>query len=101
MTGEPARDSVTASVRDISAGGALLVIPGPVSRGRNIQIEIVWTDPVLSLSLEGRIVRVAAREDGVEVSVEFQGADWKQGLEIVRWVLKEAKRTNQMSDRVA
>ena len=101
VTGEPARDSVTASVRDISAGGALLVMAGPVSRGRNIQIEIVWTDPVLSLSLEGRIVRVAAGEDGLEVSVEFERADWKQRLEIVRWVLKEAKRTNQMSDPVA
>lgn len=88
-------------MRDISAGGALLVMAGPVSRGRNIQIEIVWTDPVLSLSLEGRIVRVVVSEGGVEVSVEFQRADWKQGLEIVRWVLKEAKRTNQMSDRVA
>lgn len=101
VTGEPARDSVTASVRDISAGGALLVMAAPVSRGRKIQIEIVWTDPALSLLLDGRIVRVAAPEDGGEVSVEFQRADWKQGLEIARWVLKEAKRTNQMSDRVA
>lgn len=101
MTGEPDRESVTASVRDISAGGALLVTAKPVPRGRNVQIEIVWTDPALCVSLRGRVVRRDARADGSEVSVEFERGDWLQRLEIVRWVLKEAKRTNQMSDRVA
>jgi hypothetical protein len=43
---------------------------------------------------------VGAREDRIEVSVEFQHADWPPRLEIVRWVLKEAKRTNQMSARI-
>jgi c-di-GMP-binding flagellar brake protein YcgR len=101
VTGEPSRESVTASVRDISAGGALLVTAAPVPRGKNVELEIVWTDPALSVSLRARIVRMTALDGGMEVSVEFERADWMQRLDIVRWVLKEAKRTNQMSDRVA
>jgi hypothetical protein len=90
-----------ASVRDISAGGALLVTAAQVPRGKNVELEIVWTDPALSVSLRARVVRMTALAGGLEVSVEFERADWVQRLEIVRWVLKEAKRTNQMSDRVA
>jgi PilZ domain. len=101
VTGEPDRESVTASVRDISAGGALLVTAASVPRGKNVQLEIVWTDPALSVSLRARVVRRAALDGGMEVSVEFERGDWLQRLEIVRWVLKEAKRTNQMSERVA
>ncbi len=100
VTGEPAEEGVPACVRDISAGGALLVMTEPVSRSRRVQIEIEWTDPALSLSLRGRVVRVTAHEDRTEVSVEFHHADWIPSLAIVRWVLNEAKRTNQMSDRV-
>jgi c-di-GMP-binding flagellar brake protein YcgR len=101
VTGEPDRESVTASVRDISAGGALLVTAAPVPRGKNVQLEIVWADPALRVSLRARVVRMTALDGGMEVSVEFAAADWMQRLEIVRWVLKEAKRTNQMSERVA
>lgn len=101
VTGEASRERVTASVRDISAGGALLVTAAPVPRGKSIELEIVWTDPALSVSLRARVVRMTALDGGIEVSVEFARADWMQRLEIVRWVLKEAKRTNQMSDRVA
>jgi hypothetical protein len=75
-------------------------MPGPVRRDMCVQIEIAWTDPALSASLRGRVVRVAACEGGMRVSIEFRHADWAPRLEIVRWVLKEAKRTNQMSDRV-
>jgi c-di-GMP-binding flagellar brake protein YcgR len=101
VTGEPAADSLPAAVRDISAGGALLVMAEPVSGGRGVLVEVVWTDPALMASLRGRVVRVAERDEDVEVSVEFEHADWTPRLEIVRWVLNEARRTNQMSGRVS
>ena len=90
-------DAFSAEVQNISAGGALLITQEPLGRRARIQIEIAWTAPPLTASLRGRVVRITASDAGTQVSVEFQHADWTPRVAIVRWVLQEAKRTNQMS----
>jgi PilZ domain len=97
-TGLPVGDTFSAEVQNMSAGGALLLTQEPLRRGARVHIEIAWTAPPLTASLRGRVVRVAAsqaRRPG-QRRVPTRRLDTPR-VAIVRWVLQEAKRTNQMS----
>ena len=56
-------DSFAAEVRNISVGGALLVMPEPLWRGPTLEIRIGWADPRLVASLRASVVRNSAVDD--------------------------------------
>jgi c-di-GMP-binding flagellar brake protein YcgR len=98
--GWPTGDITTAQVRNLSAGGALLILEDPVWRGTTLELRIAWTRPDLHTSLRARVIRVAPNPDGVAVSVQFHDTSQAARLDLVRWVLQEAKRTDQLADRI-
>ena len=99
-TGLAARERLHARIANLSTGGALLLVDLPVWLGAHLELRASWSDPTLKATLRARVLRVAAVNGGFKASVEFQHPTGIAPLELVRWVLLEAKRTDQLSGRI-
>ena len=100
ITGTPADVYAEATVKNLSAGGALLAVDEPHWRDARLQFRIAWSSPRLFLLLTARVVRVFHHENRIAIAVEFLDATPEQSTAIVRWILQEAKRTNQLSNPI-
>jgi len=96
-SGVPDGDSFAAEVRNISVGGALMVLDEPLWRGTLVEIRVAWAEPRLVTKLRAHVVRVAPCHGGIAVSVEFHHSGRSSRLDILRWVLQEARRTEQLA----
>lgn len=101
VDGSVVDESVSARVVNVSAGGALLIMDRPIWRTARIEMRVEWRDPDLAALLRGQVLRVVARDDRFEASVRFDHPERTAPLDLIRWVLHEAQRTNQLADRVA
>lgn len=100
ITGTPAALYSEATVKNLSAGGALLAVDEPHWRNARLQLRIAWSSPRLFLLLTARVVRVFRDDERIGIAIEFLDTTPEQSTVIVSWILQEAKRTNQLSDPI-
>lgn len=90
--------AIRATLVDLSAGGARLLLDGPVPLGAAMRLQITCAEPSLAISVLGTAVRSLRREaGGFDLGVRFVALPQEQRVALTRFVLAHARATGQRS----
>lgn len=90
--------AIRATLVDLSAGGARMVLDGPVPLGAALRLHVVSEEPPLTVSVLGTTVRSMRRDTGgFDVGVQFVALATEQRVALTRFVLSHARATGQRS----